>query len=301
MSSCKIPVIIVLTKAFHIDRSRRIKDYLKRQTFEDVIDIVAKPVDHGEGIISRSYGLDKLVELTIKKCQTSFDGKKVYMEQLTKYINNNLYKKNTEIKTRINKLIKSDVVNKDLAKKYLDGIINDIYYYNVCYFLGKNSLSSESNSLIKESQFNIYKNNFFVYCQQYIKKLLATEVPYFYYTNLFLEIQAKKAKEKYNSLELENKRNYKDLMNTAELFLTDNFNYFSSQYYIYFVIKNISINLSSNFEQELNLIIGDLMKTSEIQELIGECSKRKFEDFSENVKKYPPFIKSGINDRPKFD
>ena len=94
MSSCKIPVIIVLTKAFHIDRSRRIKDYLKRQTFEDVIDIVAKPVDHGEGIISRSYGLDKLVELTIKKCQTNFDGsiRKNYNEHLTEYIINNLSK-----------------------------------------------------------------------------------------------------------------------------------------------------------------------------------------------------------------
>ena len=184
--------------------------------------------------------------------------------------------------------MKLDVVEKDLANKNLDGFINDLYYYNVCYFLENGRLSSESNSLIDKCQFNMHKNNFFADCQQYTKKVISNETPYF--SNVFLDLQATKEIEKSHPLDMANKRNYKGFMNSTEKFLMENFNYFSSKYYIFFILTYISDTLSSSFEQELNLIVEDLMKTSEIQEKISDCFRRKFEDFSDNIYNYPPFI-----------
>lgn len=140
----------------------------------------------------------------------------------------------------------------------------------------------------------MHKNNFLSYCQQYGKKLIANESPYF--SNIFLDLQATKEIEKSRPLDMVNKRNYKGFMNTTEKFLIENFNYFSSKYYIYYIITKISENLSANFEQELNLIVRNLMKTYEIQEKIGDCFRTKFDDFTENIKNYHPFI-----NKPKFD
>ena len=71
--------------------------------------------------------------MTIKKVKAGFDGlmKKVYMVQLTEYINKNLSKIYFTIKSTISNLIKSDLFDKDLANKNLDGFINELYNYNV--------------------------------------------------------------------------------------------------------------------------------------------------------------------------
>ena len=196
--------------------------------------------------------------------------------------------------------MKMDTVDKDLANQNFDGFVNDIYYYNVCYFLESKGLSNKSKSLIKESQFNMHKNNFLAYCQTYIKNLISNEIPNF--ANIFLDIQATKEIERGRPLEMSNKRNYKNFIMTSEKFLIDNFNYFCFKIYIYFAITNICEHLSENFEQELNRIIAQLMNTNEIQENIGECFHKKFEDFKGYILHYPPFIKSGNNyNKPRFD
>ena len=99
MSTSKIPVIIVLTQADNVKKIKNMTEYIKSKGFEDIIDILAKDVDHGEGVVSRRRGLDKLIEMTIKKCRAGFDGlmKKVYMEKLTEHINHNLSANNNKI------------------------------------------------------------------------------------------------------------------------------------------------------------------------------------------------------------
>lgn len=69
----------------------------------------------------------------------------------------------------------------------------------------------------------------------------------------------------------------------------DNFDYFSKKYYIYYIIENISLRLSTNFEQELNQIVNNLMESYEIQEIIKNCFYKKFSDFERKAKSYPPF------------
>ena len=299
----KIPVIIVLTQADDVEKIQEMYDYISKK-FSDIVDVLAKRKKRFNGTIEPPRGLDKLVDMTIKKCEAGFDGlmKKVSMQKLTEHINKNLSKNNEQIRARITRLMKLETVENDLANQSFDKYINEIYNYNVCYFLDKSGLSSDSNSLIKKCQFNMHKNCFFSNCQQYIKNLLSNELPHF--ANLFLDIQATKEKEKGAPLQMVNKRNYKDFFYTSEKYLMDNFNYFSSKFYIYFVITNISLSLSENFEQELNYIVEQLMPTNEIQEKIDECFRCKFKDFKEYIKNYPPFIQSGnyyYYDKPEFD
>ena len=44
----------------------------------------------------------------------------------------------------------------DLANQNFEGYINDIYYYNICYFLDKNKMEKASSKLIENSDFNMH-------------------------------------------------------------------------------------------------------------------------------------------------
>ena len=302
LKNSKIPVIIVLTQSDNEEKTAEMRDKINDLGFKDIINVLAKRIILIGGTILPPYGLDKLVEETIKKCESGFDGlmRKVYMEQLTEHINKNLSQNNNKNKSRITRLMKKDTCEHDSANQKFDGYINDIYYYNVCYFLGSDGLSSKSKSLIKDCQFNMHKNNFFAFCNNYIKNLISKELTNF--ANVFLDLQATKEIEKDRPLEMRNKRNYKNFIMTSEKFLIDNFNYFSFKLYIYFVITNISDLLSTNFEQELNRIVGQLMITNEIQNDIGGCFRRKFDDFKELVNHHPAFHKSmNYYNKPEFN
>ena len=110
-----------------------------------------------------------------------------------------------------------------------------------------------------------------------MNKLIQNELPYF--SNKFLDIQATKEKEKGRL----NKRNYNDFINSTGKFLIENFNSFSSKFYINFVMTRIIANLSTNFEQELNLIVENLVLKNDIQNIIHECFYKKFSEYEERV------------------
>ena len=289
VSSSQIPIIIVLTQAVNIPVMNEMKKYIKsiNEDFE-VIDIIARDIPT-KGQIIPSYGLDNLVESTIKKVRKGFDGfmRKVMMKDLTKYIKTQLFKENSKNKLKINRMMKLETIENDLANQNFDEYINDIYSYNVGYFLQKSKLNSNSDSLIKKSEFNKHKTHFFEDNHQYLNQLISKEIQKFSY--IFLDIQAKKEIEKRSPTLIANKRNYKDFCNTTRKFLMDNFDYFSKKYYIYYIIENISLRLSTNFEQELNQIVNNLMESYEIQEIIKNCFYKKFSDFERKAKSYPPF------------
>lgn len=287
-NTTKIPVIIVLTQAVNEPVVKEMKTYIKEKGFKDVVDIIAQGIPH-KSIIIPPYGIDGLVELTIKKCREGLDGfmKNVMMENLTIYIKNKLFSNNSNIKSRIIRIMMLDTYDNDLANQDFDGYINDIYYYNVAYFLRKSRLENKSSALIKNSEFNLHKRNFISFCQQYEDKIISKEIQKFAY--LFLDLQASKEIEKGTPVSMTNKRNYNIFINTTRKFLTDNFDYYAKKYYINFVIKNICNQLSSSFEQELNIIVENLLKNNEIQDIIENCFNKKFSEFAQNAKRYPPF------------
>ena len=289
----KIPVIIVLTKALEPDYIRVMKEYIKnKKKFDDVVDVVAKRISLVQGMSAERRGLDTLVDLTVKKCKENFNGdlKKVMMKNLTQHVRETLFANNSMIRDKIIRIMKRDTVDDDLANKNFDKYVNDIYNYNVCYFLGLNQMSRESSNLIKTSEFNRHKVNFFSFCLKYIEKNISNELPFF--ANKFLDIQATKEIENNHPLQMINKRNYTDFIKSSQKFLFDNFNYFASKFYIYFVIINICPYLSANFEKELNTILNREMMSKDIQENIAHCYYKKFDDFDKYKNNFPPFTLS---------
>lgn len=65
-------------------------------------------------------------------------------------------------------------------------------------------------------------------------------------------------------------------MNTTRKFLRDNFNYFESKYYIFYIINTIYGQISTNFENELNIILRNLMNSNRIQKQITQIFMVKF-------------------------
>ena len=118
-----------------------------------------------------------------------------------------------------------------------------------------------------------------------------------------MDIQATKEKEKNFNVEIINKRNFNDFINTTEKFLVDNFNVYCFKFYIYFVVTNIIGKLSTSFEQELNLIVEELMSESEVENALSGCFFRKFSDFEQKIKESSSFNKPGNSyyDLPKFE
>ena len=295
VESSKIPLIIVLTQSVDAGRVKVMTNDIKNEKFEDVIDIIAKEVPVRNGIFIPAYGLDKLIQLTLKKCKEALnmEMKKVMISNLKERIKNNIFIDNKSNKELIMYKMMSDIVKNDIGSQNFDDYINRIYSYYIIYFLHKEKMEKKSSLLIKQGDFNRHKNNFFLHCQEYENKIISAELPNFAYK--FLDIQATKEKEKKLNVEIINKRNYKDFINTSGKFLMDNFNIFSSKFYLYFVITNIIEKLSSNFEQEFNRIVDELMAKKETENTIADCFYKKYSDFEQRVSQYSTFSKRGIN------
>lgn len=47
------------------------KKHFKKDNFNDIIDVIAKPIDGPNGMKIPSYGLDKLIQKTLEKCKAA--------------------------------------------------------------------------------------------------------------------------------------------------------------------------------------------------------------------------------------
>ena len=254
--------------------------------FENVINILAERIEIVSGNYIESYGLDELVQLTINACKkTNEEMKNIIFKNLNEYIKKNLSSINSYNKDFINRKMMLDTFKNDLANKNNEDYINNIFHYYISFFLDKNTIGKDNLILIQNSEFNKHKNNFFKYCQQCEDKIISNELVS-NFANQFLDIQVEKEKEKGTTIKIINKRRYKDFINTTKNFLIDNFNYFSSKLYLYYIINQISKKLSNDFEKEINIIIKNLMYQNEIENLINDCCEEKFNDYEKRVKDY---------------
>ena len=301
--SNEIPLIIVLTKSIDAKQTKSMKNHFLKDNYRDVIDIIAKLVKVKDGIYIPAYGLDKLIEKTLQKCKeaSNMEMKYFMIRKFKDEIKKNLFAENSTNKKLIKIKMMQDIYKNGISGQNFENYIYKIYDYHLIYFLESRELSSASKSLIKQCEFNRHKDNFIFHCKEYENQFIKKELPFF--ANKFLDIQATKEKEKRYSVDIVNKRNFNDFINTTEKFLIDNFDVYSYKFYIYFVINNIIGKLSTSFEQELNLIVEDLMTKYEIENALSDCFYRKYSDFEERVRKDPTFHQLGKNnnDLPNFE
>ena len=161
-----IPVIIVLTKCKDIDHVNEMKSYLHDKDYEDVISIRVKLVN---GTCLESFGLDRLLQRTLKRCKEALlgDMRKIMIDQTTSYIKDELKNNNRRKKESIIKNMKSDAVDDDLANNDIEDFLCRIYGYNISKYLDVDDMGNATYSLIRNSQFKEHGINFFANCQKY--------------------------------------------------------------------------------------------------------------------------------------
>ena len=295
VESTKIPLIIVLTQSFSLERAEALKNGIKKLNFDDIVDVIAKRTMLQNGNYLPSQNLDKLISLTLKRCKAALnmDMKIKMVENLKNRIKLGLFAENNNIKQRIKYRMMKNAIKNDIANQNFDNYICNIYSYYTDNFLEGKELSDNSISLLKKGDFNKHKKNFFSHCQEYENNLISKHLPIF--ANQFLDLQASMEKNRKNNVEIINKRNYTDFINTTSKFLIDNFNAFASKFYVFFVNTNIIDKLSTDFEKEFNNIVENLMKNKEIENALINCFMKKYSDFEQRAYQYPPFDKNFVD------
>ena len=157
-----IPVIIVLTKSHGIKHINKMKSYLHDKDYEDVIAIMAQREELVNGTYLESFGLDRLLQRTLKRCKEALlgDMRKIMINQTASHIKDELKNKNKRKKESIIIIMKSDAVDDDLANKNIEDFLCRIYGYNIRKCLDVDDMGNATYSLIKNSQFKEHR----IYC-----------------------------------------------------------------------------------------------------------------------------------------
>lgn len=103
VGSTKIPIIIVLAQAFHKERVQTMTKDIKAQNFEDVIAIIAKPMGGVQGESISAYGLDELIQVTLKRCKgaLNMEMKQTMIRNFKDQIKKDLFSENSSYKALI--------------------------------------------------------------------------------------------------------------------------------------------------------------------------------------------------------
>lgn len=119
VGSTKIPIIIILAQAFHKQKVQAMTKDIKKQDFEDVIPIIAKPMDGINGENISSYGLDELIQLTLKICKgaLNMEMKQKMIRNFKDQIKNNLFTENSSNKTLIKQQMMEDTSEQNIANQ----------------------------------------------------------------------------------------------------------------------------------------------------------------------------------------
>lgn len=299
----KIPIIIVYTRASNKIASSQMEEYIKEKNIEgDFVKVLALRMELENNTYMESFGLDKLVEVTLKNCKKSLYGdlRSVMIKNISQFLEKNLTDGNVLIRKKINENTIIDC-NKEQKVKSKDEFINyliDIYGKNIKYFL-KINYDKKSCLLMRES--GLIKNyiNYFEYCKEKENKIIEKELPSLAFK--LLDFQAIKEKERGKPVLNENRRTHQDFINSSKEFLINNLEFKAQKLYLAYIIQNICPQFTNCFEIRLNLIINQLLEDINIQKLISDCFYKKFTDFEKRIKNFDPKINIDVENYNNYD
>lgn len=138
----QIPLIIVITNTADEKQIKYMKKHIKNQNFDNVIDVLAERKKIINETYVEPYGLDDLINLTLKRCKNAINGhmKKYMINDLTIYIKNKIFGANESTKEFIvNKMMLETIENdrKNEGFRNFDEYIISIYDKNIFHFLNK--------------------------------------------------------------------------------------------------------------------------------------------------------------------
>ena len=276
----KIPIIIVMTQAINEERFEGIKNFLETRGY-DFVKVLAKRLKIYGDVYVEPFGLEELVDLTIKKCKRAFEGdmKAVMIENMSNYIERKI-KLNTLNDNQLIKLIDNE---NDIEGNNFREYIKDLYKYNIQHFLNNDDFKNETITLIN-SEFIKHKKNYFSYCQQLSNDIIKKDIPYL--ADRFLDIQAKKQIEYHQSVKNENRRDKNGFINTGTNFLMKEYNLLAYRHYSTYLITTIHNKIVTSFKEKVDFLIKNLLNKKEVKESINEKYIKKFNDFEKRVEEF---------------
>ena len=286
-----IPLIVVFTQGIKKDEVNYMKNIIENELKLPFISVLSKKID-----LMDSYGLNDLLKMTLNQCQQSIKGN-VYRSIeniISQSIKKDLEKINADIKCNIN----NKLLNKffDFNKKVNENdLYESIYNYIQIFFIeymyfenndDKIELSEESkNDLNKSKIINDYIKSYIDFYQKKSEEMIK---PILENKSLeYLDMQAKKEKKLYKSINTENKNDRNGFKKIINDFLCLNFYYISQKYCIYRLILDISEIFSENLEKQMNQIVNTNIQKKVSKDLILDSFNKIFDLFRHGI--YQPY------------
>ena len=284
-----LPIVLVYTQAIDIDIADKIGNYIDEIGEKtDFVKVCAKEVElANNGGSLPSFGKEELLKITLRKCTEALGGNmiNIMIKKISNDIKGIMLDINSLNEKAINNLIIDQFTNKynEVLKdeQFMNYIINMIGRNLEKLFYGKKIFNSSLNILI---QSDIIRNikNFISFYKIKTKEFIKTKINT--YPEIFIDLQAKKEKEKRRDIKVENKRNINGFKRTTEVFLKKNFYYISQRYVIDFIIRNLCPEYFYEFRKRLDDIVKELLNYEfnlDIKNELNLCFKMKLKNFAE--------------------
>ena len=288
----KLPIIVVYTYTTDLGEAELMEENVKKN-FGDIpyLHILAK--DEGD---LKSYGLDKLIDITIKSCQKATRGqifkniKQITMDNII-----NIFKiKNSDIITRVHNEIVSFFINN--YKNVLEKINFKKFAFRLLglIFIGYLKLENELKSIedLTEQSYNEFfstnisgwMDDFIKYYEkitnQYIDPIKEEEA-----IN-FLDKQAKKEK-KHGNLAIKDKCKKIEFIGIIENYLKNNFYYLGQKIYIYQFLMEVGELFSEKVRDEVNSYVNNILNNNtKIEHWFEDIYREKIENLKELIQNY---------------
>ena len=300
-----IPIIVVFTYAFDEGMVQNVSEQLKKNCNDIIfVPVLAKDINDVE-----SYGLDDLLDETLKICKKTIKGNifKKIRELSFNEIENHFRERNKE-----NKINACNKIINIFTSRFTRVLDNDDFYKFIYYLfeniflefinsdeLGKfKELAVVNKDLLKGiTDFSNFYSN---YIRHYVTKTKEIIDPILEeYAIKYLNEQVKKEKIEFKkSINSKNKCNKKDFKDRISEFLNYNFYYLSQKYIIYRVITDVNENISETIENYINNIVKELLNQKE-PDYLETIYYHKFNDLEQNINQYKYKENSKIYKMPK--
>ena len=176
----RIPIIIIYTQATDNNAIDGMRDYIKEKNIDGkFLKILAERKELVNGQYLEPFGLDELINETLKKCKQAMNGemRSVMTNNISLNISNKIKEENKYISKYINEtsLVKIISMYKGVLsdENFISFIIN-LLGTNVEYFLEKN-ISQKSFDFFKKNEFIVNQlSSFIKYYKEYTNKIIAS-------------------------------------------------------------------------------------------------------------------------------
>ena len=279
----KIPIVVVFTKTKDINVVKLMqKDIENKLGNLPFIHIRAK--NFGD---LKSYGLEKLVDLTLNQCKLAVKGN--IFNDIKDIIYNKLIdeikKENEKIKFEVNENIANIFFN-SYNKVILDTNMYHKYIHDLCETIiegyikkgeNPNYLAEFNNSLLTN-----YINEYIDFYKKETQKIIDSikEKKAIKYLNIQVIIE----KTKGTNLNIKNKCNKNEFIQIIQINLQNIFYYIAQKFFIYQLIFEFCNYFSEMMSENLNKTISGILNSPEASYLFEDVYQQKIEDLRKITK-----------------